>query len=101
MAHAVFYCSFKLKQGASVADFLQAAKNLNDLYISKQPGYLSWKQLVAGDTWADVITFETMDDLKRFVDNSGKAGEWAEQFYAFLNLNSCQQHDFMVERSYE
>ena len=33
MSKAVFYCSFKLKKGASVPDFLLAAEKLNNEYI--------------------------------------------------------------------
>lgn len=101
MSHAVFYCSFKLKNGASVPDFLLAAENLNNAYISKQKGYISWKQLVDGDTWADFITFETMEDVKKFEADSGNAGELAEKFYSFINLNSCKLNYFIIERNYE
>ncbi len=100
MAHAVFYCSFQLKKGASVSDFLLAAEKLNNEYISKQPGYISWKQLVDGDTWADFITFETMEDVLKFESDSSNAGELAEAFYTFINLNSCKLHRFTVEKSY-
>ena len=101
MSNAAFYCSFNLKKGASVPDFLQAAKALNDGYISKQKGYISWKQLVDGDTWADFLTFETMEDVKKFEADSGNAGELAEKFYSFLNLASCKVNYFTVERNYE
>lgn len=101
MSNAVFYCAFKLKKEASVPDFLLAAKSLNDEYISKQKGYISWQQLVDGDTWADFITFETMEDVKQFEANSGNAGELAENFYSFINLNSCKVHYFSIERSHK
>lgn len=101
MANAVFYCSFKLKKGASVPEFLQAAENLNNEYISKQRGYLSWKQLVDGETWADFITFETMEDVKSFEENSSNSGELSEKFYSFINFNSCKQHYFTIERNHE
>ena len=101
MANAVFYCSFKLKKGVSVPEFLLAAKKLNDEYISKQKGYISWKQLVDGDTWADFITFETMADVKKFEADSGNSGELAENFYSFLNCNSCKVNYFTIERSYK
>jgi hypothetical protein len=101
MTNAVFYCSFKLKKGASIPDFLLAAENLNNGYISKQKGYISWKQLVDGDTWADFLTFNTMEDVKSFEANSSNAGELAEIFYSFINLNSCKVHYFNIERSYE
>jgi hypothetical protein len=84
-----------------VPDFLLAAKELNDQYISKQKGYISWKQLVDGDTWADFLTFETMADVKKFEADSGNAGELAQKFYSFINLNSCKVYYFSVEKSYE
>jgi len=100
MPNAVYFVSFKLKKGASVPDFLLAAEKLNNDYISKQKGYISWKQLVDGDTWADVITFETMDDLNSFKEASNNPSETALAFYSFINLNSCKVHLFTVERSY-
>lgn len=101
MPNAVFFVSFKLKKGASVPDFLLAAESLNHGYISKQKGYISWKQLVDGDTWADFLTFETMEDVEKFEADSGNAGELAKNFYSFINLNSCKLNYFTVEKSYE
>lgn len=101
MPNAVFYCSFKLKKGASVPDFLLAAEKLNNEYISKQKGYISWKQLVDGDIWADFITFESMEDVKSFEENSVNAGELSKKFYSFLNMTSCRVNYFTVEKSYE
>lgn len=100
VSQSVFYCSFKLKKGSSVPEFLQAAEKLNDEYISKQKGYISWKQLVDGDTWADFITFETMEDVKNFEADAGNSGELAKKFYSFINLNSCRQHYFSIEKNY-
>jgi len=99
MPNAVFYVSFELKKGASVPDFLLATEKLNNGYMSKQKGYISWKQLVDGNTWADFITFETMDDAKK-VSESTSPNELAEKFYSFINLNSCKSHLFSVEKSY-
>ena len=100
MAHAAFYCSFKLKKGVAVPVFLEAAKKLNDEFISKQKGYIAWQQLNDNDTWADFITFETMEDVKNFEANSPNAGELAENFYSFINMNSCKVNYFIVERNY-
>jgi len=98
--NAVYYVSYKLKKGASVPDFLAAAEKLNKEHISKQKGYVSWKQLVDGDTWADVCTFETMEDLKNFENASREPSEIALAFYSFINLPSCKGHHFTVEKSY-
>ena len=80
-------------------EFLLASEELNNGYMSKQKGYISWKQLVDGDTWADFLTFETMGDAKK-VEEAGGVNELAEKFYSFINLNSCKTHFFTVERSY-
>ena len=100
MSNAVYFVSYKLKKGASVPAFLEAAEKLNNEHISKQKGYVSWKQLVDGNTWADMITFETMDDLNAFKEVSRKPGELAKKFYSFMNLFSCKVHLFSVEKSY-
>jgi hypothetical protein len=100
MSKAVFYCSFNLKKGANVEGFLLAAEKLNNEYISKQNGYISWQQLCDGDTWADYLTFESMEDVKSFEANSENAGELAQKFYSFINLNSCKVNYFSVERNY-
>ena len=101
MSNAVFFCSSKLKKGASIPDFLLAAEKLNNEFISKQKGYISWKQLVDGDTWADFIIFETMTDAKKFEENSVNAGELAQNFYSFIDLDSCQMNYFTIEKNYE
>lgn len=101
MSKAVFYCSYKLKKGASIPDFLLAAEKLNNEYISKQHGYISWKQLVDGDTWADFITFETMEDVKNFEADSANSGELSQNFYSFINLMSCKVNYFTIEKNYK
>ena len=99
MSNAVYFVSYKLKKGASVPDFLLATEQLNHAYMSKQTGFISWKQCVDGDTWADILTFETIEDAKRVSQPSG-TNDFAEKFYSFINLNSCRAHLFSVERSY-
>jgi len=101
MSNAVFYCSFRLNEGASVPDFLLAAEKLNSGFISKQNGYISWKQLVDGDIWADFVAFETMEDVKQFEANSVNAGELAGQFFSFINLDTVKVNHFSIERSYQ
>jgi hypothetical protein len=103
MSNAVYYVEYKLKKGASVQEFLSASEKLNAGHISKQKGYISWKQLYdeKSGIWADFCTFETMEDVKTFEANSGaNPCELAKKFYSFINLNSCKGHFFTVERSY-
>ncbi|MCL2557019.1 MAG: hypothetical protein FWE09_00910 [Treponema sp.] len=99
MANVIFFVSYKLKKGASAQDFLLAAEKLNEGYMSKQKGFISWQQVVDGETWADMITFETMADAKR-VEENDIPNELALRFYSFINLNSCKTHFFTIEKSY-
>ncbi|MCL2364686.1 MAG: hypothetical protein FWC71_08495 [Defluviitaleaceae bacterium] len=90
MAQGIFYCEFKLKKGTNEADFLQAAKILNDEHICKQPGYVGWRQVRDGDTWADLLIFETLQDVKNFEANAATPNELALKFYSFINMPSCR-----------
>ena len=101
MPNAVFFNSYKLKKGASVSDFLAAVEKLNNEHISKQKGYISWKIFVSENEWADMLTFETMEDVKAFEENSSaNPSEFALEFYSFINAMSCKSRYFTVERSY-
>lgn len=100
MPNAIYYVSYKLKKGVSVPEFLEASKALNDGYMSKERGYISWKQLNNGDEWVDLATFETLEDAKR-VSNPTEPNELAQKFYSFINLPSCKARIYSIERSYE
>ncbi|MCL1845222.1 MAG: hypothetical protein FWF77_04900 [Defluviitaleaceae bacterium] len=98
---AVFYVEYKLTKDANAADFLAASEQLNNEHISKQPGYVSWQQVRDGDTWADLLMFETMQDAKNFEQSSATPNEYAMKFYSFINLSTCKSHFFNVEKSYK
>ena len=101
MSKAIFYCEYKLKKNASPADFLDASKKLNDEYISKQKGYISWEQWSDGETWVDILAFETMEEVKTFEENSAaNPNELAMNFYSFINMPSCKVRYYSVERTY-
>ncbi|MCL2198304.1 MAG: hypothetical protein FWB80_05230 [Defluviitaleaceae bacterium] len=100
MPNAICNISFKLKKGASVPDFLLAAEKLNAEHISKQKGYISWQQLNDGDTWVDLLTFDSMEDVKNFEEGSANPCEAALHFYSFINMPSCKVRYYSVERSY-
>ena len=67
--------------------------------MSKQKGYISWKQLIQGELWADLITWETMDDAQKILQPDGP-NALAEKFYSFIDMPSCKVHVFSVEKSY-
>ncbi|MCL2642380.1 MAG: hypothetical protein FWD52_02535 [Candidatus Bathyarchaeota archaeon] len=101
MSNAVFSNTYKLNDGVSVPDFLLAIEKLVKEYVSKQKGYVSFQLLVEGDTWADSVTFETMDTLNAFLELSqNDKNELAEKFYSFLNFDTCKSNIYSVVQSY-
>ena len=100
MSNAVYYVSYKLKKGKEISDFLLATEKLSNEIKSKHKGFVSWKQLLDGNTWADFATFETMEDLNKFKEASKKPSDTAKEFYSFINLFSCKQHIFSVEKTH-
>ena len=100
MSNAVWFISYKLVEGASVSDFLLASEKTHNEVLSKQKGFISWKVLVDGDTWVDLVTWETMEDAKKAENCDGEPDPIAQKFYAFIDPNSLKQQAFTVEKSY-
>lgn len=99
MSNVVMFISFNLVKGASVSDFLLASEKLNREFMSKQKGYISWKQLVDGEMWVDLLTWETMEDAKN-VDEASCTNARALDYYSFIDQESCKVQLFTVEKSY-
>ncbi len=99
MSKAVMFITFKLAKGASVPEFLRASEKLNDVHMSKQKGYISWKQLREGELWADLITWETAEDAQKILEPREPSEEMAA-FYSFLDGDSCKVQLFTEEKSY-
>ena len=98
---AVQFISYKLAEGASVPDFLLAAEKCNNEVLSKQPGYISWQQLVEGDLWADLVMWETMEDAQNAQNAESMAHDPAAlAFFGFINFESLKMQCFSIERSY-
>ena len=100
MSRAIFSNIYELKKSASVPDFLTAYENLVNDHISKQKGFISAEIGVDGETWGDFIVFETMDDVKNFLEKSEQPNDLAMTFYAFLNPSSCKTNVFSVEKNF-
>jgi hypothetical protein len=99
MSNAVWFISYKLVDGASVAEFLLAQEKTNNEIISKQKGFISWKVLVDGDTWVDLITWETMEDAIKG-ETAGEDSPISQKFFSFIEPSSLNQQCFLVEKSY-
>ena len=100
MSNAVWFISYKLKKGKSVSDFLFTTEKLNNEYVCKKKGYISWKQLLNKDTWVDLMTWKTIEDAKNFEKGDGETSQLAKDFYSFIDFKSLKSQFYTVEKSY-
>lgn len=104
MKEGIFFNSYKLKEGISVSEFLMAVEEVKNQYISKQKGFISFKLIVDGDRWADLTTFESLDDAKQFGEKNKKDGsginKYSLTFYSYINILTCRSQYFTIVRSW-
>lgn len=100
MRNAVWFISYKLVEGASVQDFLLASEKCHNEVLSKRKGFISWKVLVDGDTWVDLVTWETLEDGKNAENDDSDPNPVALKFYSFIDPNSLKSQFYSVEKSY-
>jgi len=100
MSHAVWFISYKLVKGASVPDFLLASEKCHDEVLSRKNGFISWELLANGDTWVDLVKWETMEDAVNAEKDDGNPNPVAQEFYSFINFNSLKMQAYTVEKSY-
>ena len=99
MSNAIMFISFKLAAEVSALDFTKASEKMHREFISKQKGFISWKQLIDGDKWADLVTWETTDCAKNAMAasyNDAASGE----FFALLDMESVNAQLYEVRSSF-
>lgn len=99
MSNAIWFISFHLKKNVAVEDFLLASKKCHDEVLSKQKGFISWDVLRDGDTWVDLVKWETVEDAKNG-ETAGAKNPAAREFYSFINMNTCKLQLYTVEKSH-
>lgn len=101
MKKTVFLNVYKLKKDVVISEFKESVKLLNDEYISKLNGYVSFDLMndEKRGFWSDRKVFETMEDAKAFAENC-EPNQFATKFYSFLNLSTCRSNLFTIEDSY-
>ncbi len=100
MSNAVWFISYKLKEGASVPDYLAASQKVHDEILSKQKGFISWKVLKDGDKWVDLVIWETPEDAKTG-ETAGRNNPLAKEYYSYMDFKSMTNQKYMVEKNYE
>lgn len=99
MSKAIWMFSFKLKKSATKEEFISATQKLHDEVISKQKGFISWTQYLDGDTWIDLVNWESLEDANKAL-TAGNNNETAKNFYSLLNMTSCKTKVLPAEKSY-
>lgn len=99
MSNAIWLISYKLKEGASVEDFLRASEACHQEVLSQQKGFLSWDVLRDGDTWVDLVKWETAQDTKKG-ETAGASHPASHAFYAFIDMSSCKLQPYSLEKSH-
>ncbi len=99
MSNAVWFISYKLKKGASTEDFLLASQRCHNEVLSKQKGFISWDVLRDGETWVDLVKWETAEDAQKG-ETAGANHPASHAFYAFINMSSCKLQLYCVEKSH-
>ena len=99
MSETVWVISYKLVKGASVEEYLAASEQVNNEILSKQNGYVSWKVLNSGDTWIDLVTWETAADAKN-AETAGGETPVTQQYYSLIDMESCKMDYYTVEKSF-
>ena len=99
MPNAIWFISFNLKKGVSEEDFLRASERCHSEVLSKQPGFISWEVLRDGDTWVDLVRWETAEDAKNG-ETAGANNPVSHEFYSFINMPSCKVRLYSVEKAH-
>lgn len=89
MTRALWNFSFKLKKGITQEDFVKATEKLHDEIISKSKGFISWEQYLQGDTWTDLVYWETLEDANNGT-TVAEGSVLAKNFYAKIQMNTCR-----------
>lgn len=99
MSGTAWFMSYKLVEGASVAEYLLLSEKVNTEILSKQKGFISWQVLVDGDTWVDLILWETPEDAKN-AETAGENNPVSQKYYSFIDFKTLKNQIYSVEKNY-
>ena len=99
MYNAIWFISYKLKKNVSEENFLLASEKCHQEVLSQQKDFISWDVLHNGETWVDLIKWETEEDAKK-AETAGANNLGTQAFYSFINTNTCTIKFYSVEKSH-
>ena len=99
MPHAIWFISYKLKKNVSEEALLLSSEKCHREVLSKQKGFICWEVLRSGDTWVDLVKWETEEDAKNG-ETAGANNPAAHEFYSFIDMESCKLNLYSVEKSH-
>ena len=97
MADAVWFITYKLKKDTSVEAFLLASEKCNNVVLSRQKGFIAWDVLRDGDTWVDLVKWETAEDAQNG-ETAGSDNPASHAFYSFIDMDTCKLTLYLVEK---
>lgn len=89
MNKVMWFISYKLKNNVSIEEFLKASKECSEEVLSKQKGFISWEVVSIGDTWVDIVKWDTVEDAKKG-ETAGAKNPAAKNFYSFIDMKTCK-----------
>lgn len=82
------FCTFRLKEGASEEKMLEAAKNMEQEFLSKEHGFLGHGVLKGkGETYVD-LAFATSQELAEKICGKWMENEFALKYLEFIDSES-------------
>ena len=100
MSNIVELISFTLKKGVSVSDFLLVSDQFNQDFMAAQKGYISRKLLLNGNTWTDLVLWESLEDAQNAAKAIYESAIGAEYIAFIEDEENDELAYFSVEKNY-
>ena len=104
-SNVVEFVTFKLKEGVTEQQFLNASDELNANFLSLQKGYINRKLIREENIWADIVLWETIDDAMNAMNVAQQSVvvESCPDYFEYFRLmeeSSCEIKHLTVVKNY-
>ena len=104
MSKVVEICLFKINEGVTEEHLLGASDLFNESFLAKQKGFISRQFAKDGDTWSDVVLWESMEDAMNAVkafEHALTVEDPAVMTYGLcINEEDCTMQHLTIVKSY-